>query len=154
MDNFLMMLENTALSQWVLGSIWGYPILLTFHSLGLGLLVGLLIVIDLRVLGWARPLPLAELKRLMPWIWVGFTFNAISGVILFMADATKDYYSNSFRWKILCIIAGVWIAVYLKNRVLHDEPRPTPPLAKGLATLSLVSWAGALVAGRLIAYLS
>lgn len=154
MDNFLMMLENLALSQWVLGSIWGYPVLLSFHSLGLGLLVGLLVVIDVRLLGLAKPLPLSELRKLMPWVWVGFVANAVSGVILFMADATKDYYSNSFRWKMLSIVVGIAIAVYLSRKVLREEVTETPPLAKVLATVSLVSWTGAIVAGRLIAYLS
>lgn len=154
MDNFLMMLEGLDLSQWVLGSIWGYPILLTFHSLGLGLLVGLLLVIDLRILGVAKPLPLSALRRLMPWVWVGFTFNALSGVVLFMADATKDYYSNSFRWKIFSIVVGLVIAVYLNRKVLPEDPAEIPPLARVLAVASLVSWTGAIVAGRLIAYLS
>ena len=154
MDNFLMMLENLDLSQWVLASVWGYPILLTFHSLGLGLLVGLLLIIDLRVLGFAKPLPLSELRRLMPWVWVGFTFNALSGVVLFMADARKDFYSNSFRWKMLSIVIGVLVAVYLNNKVLREDTTETPALARVLAAASLVSWTGAIVAGRLIAYLS
>lgn len=154
MDNFLMMLENLALSQWVLGSIWGYPVLLSFHSLGLGLLVGLLVVIDMRLLGVAKPVPLSELQKLMPWVWVGFVANAVSGVILFMADATKDYYSNSFRWKMLSIVVGIAIAVYLNKRVLRAGMVEPPPVAKVLATVSLVSWTGAIVAGRLIAYLS
>jgi uncharacterized membrane protein len=154
MDNFLLMLEGLSLSQWVLGSIWGYPILLTFHSLGLGLLVGLLLVIDLRILGFAKPLPLSALRRLMPWVWVGFTFNAISGVVLFMADATKDYHSNSFRWKIFSIMVGLLIAVYLNRKVLPEDTRETPVLARVLAITSLVSWTGAIIAGRLIAYLS
>jgi uncharacterized membrane protein len=154
MDNFLMMLENLDLSQWVLGSIWGYPIFLTFHSLGLGLLVGLLLVIDLRVLGFAKPLPLSELRRLMPYVWFGFTMNAISGVVLFMADATKDFYSNSFRWKMLSILVGLIVAVVLNSTVLREDTKDTPPLAKILATLSLLCWVGAIVSGRLIAYLS
>ena len=127
---------------------------LTFHSLGLGLLVGLLMVIDLRVLGVARPLPLTELRRLMPWVWFGFTLNAVSGVVLFMADATKDFYSNSFRWKIFSIVVGLVIAVVLNRGVLSEDTEDTPAMAKVLATLSLASWLGAIVAGRLIAYLS
>ncbi len=149
-----MMLENLDLSQWVLGSIWGYPIFLTFHSLGLGLLVGLLLIIDLRVLGFAKPLPLSELRKLMPYVWFGFVLNAISGVVLFMADATKDFYSNSFRWKMLSILIGLVVAVTLNGTVLREDTKDTPPMAKILATASLLSWVGAIVSGRLIAYLS
>ncbi len=149
-----MMLENLDLSQWVLGSIWGYPIFLTFHSLGLGLLVGLLLIIDLRVLGFAKPLPLSELRKLMPYVWFGFVLNAISGVVLFMADATKDFYSNSFRWKMLSILIGLVVAVTLNGTVLREDTKDTPPMAKILAIASLLSWVGAIVSGRLIAYLS
>ena len=149
-----MMMQDLALSQWVLGSIWGYPVFLTFHSLGLGLLVGLLLIIDLRVLGFAKPLPLSELRKLMPYVWFGFVLNAVSGVVLFMADAIKDFYSNSFRWKMLSIAVGLAVAVALNRTVLREDTRDTPPLAKALATLSLLCWVGAIVSGRLIAYLS
>ena len=149
-----MMMQDLALSQWVLGSIWGYPVFLTFHSLGLGLLVGLLLIIDLRVLGFAKPLPLSELRKLMPYVWFGFVLNAVSGVVLFMADATKDYYSNSFRWKMLSIVVGLAVAIALNRTVLREDTRDTPPLAKVLAIVSLLSWVGAIVSGRLIAYLS
>jgi len=138
-----------------MSSDWGYSILLTLHSLGLGLLVGLLLVIDLRILGLLRALPLASLRRLMPWVWIGFVVNAISGVLLFMADATKDYYANSFRIKLVCIAVGVAIAVYLNARVLReDHTGELPRSAAVLAYASLASWTGAIVAGRLIAYLT
>ena len=58
-------LQNSAFSQWLLVSEYGYPIFLTLHSLGLAMLVGVLICIDLRVLGIARSIPLPPIKRLM-----------------------------------------------------------------------------------------
>ena len=155
MSDFLFKLESLPLSLWIQSSDWGYPILLTFHSLGLGLLVGLLLVMDLRLLGYLKPLPLSGLSKFMPWVWVGFTANAISGVMLFMADATKDYYANSFRIKMACIVIAVTIAVYINKTVLRkggDAPITTP--AKALAWVSIASWAGAIIAGRLIAYLA
>lgn len=154
MDNFLLMLENLDLSRWVLGSIWGYPIFLTFHSIGLGLLVGLLILIDIRVLGYVKPLPLSGMRRLMRWVWIGFLLNFASGVVLFMADARKDFYSNSFRWKMFSVLCGLLVAIYLDKKALREDVTQTPPVARLLAAASLVSWTGAIVAGRLIAYLS
>ena len=90
----------------------------------------------------------------MPYVWFGFVLNAVSGVVLFMADATKDYYSNSFRWKMLSIVVGLAVAVALNAHGPARGHRDTPPLAKVLATLSLLCWVGAIVSGRLIAYLS
>jgi hypothetical protein len=53
-------------------SVWGYPTILFMHTLGMSILVGFVVVIDLRLLGVGRTVPLAPLKRLMPLIWIGF----------------------------------------------------------------------------------
>ena len=84
MEAFLRSLEETALSQWVLGSISGYPIVLSFHSLGLALLVGLLAVIALKVLGFMPNQPYAPFRKFMPFVWWGFAVNLVSGVVLTM----------------------------------------------------------------------
>jgi hypothetical protein len=155
MEAFLLSLENTALSQWVLGSIRGYPIVLSFHSLGLGLLVGLLTIIALRILGFMPQQPLAPLRKFMPWVWLGFAVNLVSGVVLFMADAVKDFYSWTFWIKMLSIAVGIAFAVHASNTVLRSPVAETGPSqgTKVFAVVSLFAWLVAVVAGRLIAYL-
>jgi hypothetical protein len=69
-------------------SIRAYPAVLTLHTLGLGVLVGANAVLDLRLLAWGRAIPLAQLEKLFSVMWIGFWVNAVSGVALFVADAT------------------------------------------------------------------
>jgi len=155
MTDFLFALENTALSQWVLGSINGYPIVLSFHSLGLGLLVGLLTIIALRILGVMPEQPLAPLRKFLPWVWIAFIVNAVSGVILFMADANKNFHSATFWIKMLAVAVGMAFAVHVGRTVLRDTaPAEPSPGTRTFAVVSLIAWTGAIVAGRLIAYVT
>lgn len=156
MDQLLIALQDSAFANWVQAT--AYPIVITLHSIGLALLVGLLVVIDLRVLGFGRGLPLPALRQLMTVVWIGFWTNAISGAMLFSVDAKKDFYSNLFRWKLSAIAFGLIVGALLKARVLAraDEyaaaDARAPAGARVLAGLSLFSWASAIVAGRLLAY--
>jgi hypothetical protein len=137
----------------------GYPFLLTFHAIALALLAGILIVVDLRVLGVGRGVPLAPLRTLANLTWVAFWINLISGSVLFTSDAVKFYYSTNFRVKMLCIAAGLILTSMIKAQALtldYDRRLQTAgPLTrvKAIAALSLLCWVGAIVSGRLMAYL-
>jgi len=157
-DGILRELQDSAFSNWVQQT--AYPYVITLHSIGLALLVGLLVIIDLRVLGFAKGLPLSALRRLMTIVWIGFWTNAASGIMLFSIDAKKDFHSSLFRVKLAAIAAGLIIGTVIKSKVLTavaapaDLPGGTTSQAKALAVLSLVCWAGAIVSGRLLAYLT
>lgn len=150
MNELLERTQTTPLAIWVLESTWGYPILLVFHAMGLALLVGILTVIDLRILGVGRPLPLPALRRFMPAVWLGFGANALSGALMFIADAVKYYYSTTFRVKLLSIVLGVALTYVVGATRETDELRS----ARALAACSLLCWLSAIVAGRLAAYVS
>ncbi|MFC4313137.1 DUF6644 family protein [Steroidobacter flavus] len=158
MISLLETLQNSEFSQWLLVSVWGYPILLTLHSIGLALLVGLLIIIDLRVLGVPRMLPFMPFNRLMALIWGAFAVNLGSGVALFVADGVKFFNSTAFRFKFASIIIGITLAVIIKNTVLNDAPRldaergTAPVTAKALAAISILMWISAIGFGRYMAY--
>jgi len=151
-------LQNSEFSQWLLVSEWAYPILLTLHSLGLALLVGVLIVIDLRVLGIGRSIPMLPMKRLMTLVWIGFAANASSGITLFVADAVKFVHSPAFLLKLSSIVIGVTIAALIGSSVLNAADafdrgdRPMPVAAKAMATISILVWIGAIGFGRYMAY--
>jgi hypothetical protein len=156
LDQLLKALQDSAFANWVQQS--AYPFVITLHSIGLATLVGLLVVIDLRVLGFAKALPLPALRRLMTVVWIGFWVNAVSGTMLFAIDAKKDFYSNLFRTKLSAIAVGLIIGTIIKNKVLNAPSAHSAPdanasgQAKVLAVLSLVCWVGAIVSGRLLAY--
>ena len=81
MGEWLSTIEQSGLATWVResGSIWSYPTILTLHTLGLGILVGTNAILDLRLLGWGRRLPLADLDMLFKPMWAGFALNAVTG---------------------------------------------------------------------------
>jgi hypothetical protein len=156
---FLTWLENLDFSRWVANStsIWAYPSVLTLHTIGMGLLVGTIAVVDLRILGVAPVIPLASMENLLPVMWLGFWMNALSGTTLFIAGATRHAANPFFYIKMTCIALGVVNIRLLRRRVFRKSPSvdtPVPIKNKVLASTSLALWAGAITAGRLMAYYS
>jgi hypothetical protein len=154
--DLLATLESSGFSTWLResNSIWGYPMILTLHTVGLALLVGANIVLDLRLLGFGARLPLEELSRAFRIMWIGFWINAVSGALLFAADATTRGTSRLFIGKLFLVMFGVVVIVAIRNQVFGatpDRPRIGLP-AKVLAATSLVVWVAAITAGRLMAY--
>jgi hypothetical protein len=153
----LRAIEASSVSVWVResGSIWSYPTIIFLHSAGLAIIVGLSTAIDLRVLGFAPGLPLAPLKRLFPVMWAGFWVNAVSGVFLTMADAPAMLTSGLFLVKMGVIGLALVTMVSLRRIVFRGSVVgfSTSPMAKALASTSLLLWTVAIAAGRLTAYL-
>ena len=153
MHAWLESLQNSGFSQWVVGSdsIWAYPMILTMHTVGLGIVVGSAAVLDLRLLGVGRGIPIQEMRRVLPLFWVGFFINLVSGVMLFVSEAADKAAQPVFLVKLLLVAAGVVVTSQLRN-VAFDAAIPAARV-RTLAKVSLCVWAGAIVAGRLMAYL-
>ena len=155
---FLTSLEHTAFFAWVRESpsLWAYPVLLFLHTVGLALLVGTNAAIDLRILGAARGLSLAPMERLLPVMWIGFWINAITGSILFIADATTRLANPAFPYKMGFIALAIGNVFLIKRHVFRDpliDKGPVPLAGRILASTSILFWLGAITAGRLMAYL-
>jgi hypothetical protein len=159
----LAWLEQTELSLWLRESDWGHPIVLCFHAVGMGLVVGICFMFSARVLGYSKSFPLAAFDKLFRLAWFGFAMNAASGVLLFAGSPRRLLMTPAFLIKLaLIVLAG--LAVWVLTRTLQGlEGRPSPdgalavadavPLqAKIAAVFSIVFWVGAIVAGRLIGY--
>lgn len=146
-------LEMTAFSVWVRegDTIWAFPAVLTLHTFGLGLLVGASAVVNLRLLGIGRRMPLAPMRPLFSVMWIGFWLNLVTGSMLFAAEATQRGPSMFFWTKLLFVAIGVASTVLIK-RAAFDASEKTAPPPRLLASLSLLSWTSAIVAGRLLAY--
>lgn len=156
MMEWLAALENSGFGTWLRESpsIWAYPAVLTLHTLGLGVLVGGNAVLDLRLLGWGAAIPLAPLERLFPVMWTGFWVNAISGVALFVADATTKGTTWVFMTKLGIIVAGVALLIAMRRLVYgrREAVAIETPASRALAAASLVLWFLAIVTGRYMAY--
>ena len=154
---FLRSIEDSGFSTWLRESEspFAFYFVLLFHTFGLALLVGANAVMDLRILGVAREIPLAPLKRLFRIMWIGFGINAFTGVLLILAYPTKALTNPVFYTKLTLIALAIWIITLLRDRVFGDASLDeTAMMARGaaLAKWSLFLWVGAISAGRLLAY--
>jgi hypothetical protein len=156
--SWLEALEGGPLGSAMRDSLWLYPAAETIDLLGLATLVGCAATFDLRLLGISRHLPArATARHLLTCARIGFAVAAISGLLLFSADATAIAGNPAFRWKLALIaVAGVNALRFHLGpfRTASDWDRgvPTPVPAKIAAAVSLIAWVGAVTAGRLIAY--
>ena len=153
---FLRAIEDSGFSTWLRESEspFAFYFVLLFHTFGLALLVGANAVVDLRILGIAREIPLAPLKRLFRIMWIGFGINALTGVLLIIAYPTKALTNPVFYMKLTFIGFAIWIITMLKEQVFDANLDDTAMMKRGagLAIWSLVLWIGAITAGRLLAY--
>ena len=148
-------LETTGVSTWVREgeSIWAFPTILTLHTFGLGLLVGANAIVDLRLLGIGRRVPLDPLRPLFSVMWGGFWLNAVTGSLLFAADATGRGTSAFFLMKLVFVAIGVATVVWIRRAVFDAPPDAPTASPKLLAFVSLAAWTAAITAGRLLAYI-
>lgn len=154
----LTWLEGTALAAWIRESpsIWAYPTILTAHTVGLSVVVGLSTVVALRLVGFARRIPLGDLSRVFGALVAAFVLNAVTGVLLFIADATMKAGQPILYIKLALILAASWYTWRMRSIVrLHASDNATIEIGQGrvAAWASLACWAAAITAGRLMAYL-
>jgi len=152
-------LETTALAIWVGESLWGYPIVLGMHAIGLAIVVGIFVMLDLRILRVVRGVSFNAFFSLYRLAWIGLIINTISGSALFTSQATTFVENVPFLIKISSVIAGVIFGIFIQRRLKvraadwDNADTNIESSATALAALSLVCWIGAIFAGRLIAYL-
>ena len=154
---FFTWLQETALATWVQESTWGYPIVLSSHAVGMAIVAGTLIMVDLRILGFAPSLNISSFDRVFTVIWIGFFINFVSGLALFTADAVAFITTPVFLIKLACILVGGILAWALVKMLFGDDHSKSnikiSTQAKITAAISILLWTGAIIAGRLTAYL-
>ena len=152
-------LEQTSVAAGVRESLWLFPAIETVHLFGIILLVGSTVAFDLRLLGLAwREQAVSKLaSRLLPWAWIGFAVQVLTGSLLFASEATKCYGNPAFRIKmLLLLLAGVnALAFHVApfRKVAAWDKASTPPVgAKVAGALSILLWFGIVAAGRWIGF--
>ena len=150
-------LDHSALAVWVRESpsIFSYTLILSAHAIGLAIVVGTSTLVALRLLGFVPGIPLAQLHRFYGVLWFGFWMNLVSGLLLFIAEATTMATMPAFWGKISFIAVGMVVGQLIRSRALGAEgstPTAVPPIGRKLAWLSLACWYLALIVGRLTGY--
>jgi hypothetical protein len=152
----LVWLESNPLSTWVheSPSVWAQPTVMTLHTMGMAVLVGAAWMLDLRLLGIGRNIPLSAFRWVFPTVRVGLIVNVVTGVLLFMQRASTFGTSFPFLVKILLVVASAATLIPLRSLVLRaDADQHDASNGRMLAIASIVAWCGAITAGRLLAYL-
>jgi len=157
-QNIFTQLENTPVAIWVGESLWGYPLLLSLHVVGLAIVVGIFSMRDMRLLGLFSGLQPVAFIALSKLAWVGFIINGITGFLLFTSQAATFVNSTPFLIKISCITAGMVLAGVIQSRLRGElaDSNGDVKISKAtqlIALLSLSLWMSAIIAGRLIAYI-
>ena len=149
-------LSAQGIATFVTGEPWVWPASEAVHFMGLWLLFGVVIIVNLRMLGMLRSVPFAAVHRLLPWAVLGLGINVITGM-MFVIGAPGQYMENTaFFWKIgLLMIAGLDL-LYL---TVFDTPwavgagEDAPVTEKALAATALVSWVGVMYFGRMLPFI-
>ena len=155
-------LEGSGLGRAMREWLWLYPSVEVIHLVGIGLLFGSIAVLDLRLLGMSRNIPVRALARhVLPWTAGSFLLIVPSGLLMFTAHASEFVQSNVFILKMLLILAAglnaaLFHAVTFRTADVWDaedmRKLPPPPSARASAAISLVLWIAVIACGRLLAY--
>jgi hypothetical protein len=159
-ETFSHWIHGTRLS-WAMsgGYPWLWPACETLHFIGMALLIGIVGLLDLRMLGFVKGLPLKPLNRLLPWGIFGFVINLVTGFLFFAGDPFQ-YIHNAVFWLKMgfIVLAGINVGVFyltgISRRVdgvLGGETVPTS--AKLVAATSLFLWIGVMYWGRMLPFL-
>jgi len=155
--DFLLWVEGLPFSIWVAEgeTLWAYPAIITFHTIGLAMVCGANALLDLRLLGVGRRLPVEELRGVFTVMTIGFVVNGSTGVALLMAAATRLGVQPMFYYKLGLVLLAVLVAfrqrsvVFTSGAAARNE---VPAQARTLAIASLLLWVAATTSGRLVAY--
>jgi len=135
---------------------WWWAFMMDLHFVGLALLIGTVGILDLRMLGFAKQIPIGPLHRLVPWAMAGFGINLVTGVLAFTGMGDYYTYDWAFWLKMLAILLlGLNVAAFYLTGAFESVEGlgpgdDAPPLAKFIAASSLVLWFMVITLGRYI----
>ena len=152
-------LSETKWSIALLESLYMYPWIESAHVLSICFFIGILLFVDLRLMGVAfTKLSISEMNRkVLPWSLFGFGLMTLTGFLLFYAIPVRSYQNIFFRFKvILILLAGLNAFLFHRQMKLEgmnwDEGKSIPKSVHLKAVASLVLWSGVIISGRMIAY--
>jgi hypothetical protein len=158
MLNVLPWIERIAasrLGQAINTSTWAFAVIESVHLLALAVIGGAVLMVDLRLLGFGlRAQPLERVARdAWPWFVGSWLVMILTGLLLFVSEPLKLYYSTQFFWKMTCLLSGTLFAVSVRRKVtLAGEGRVHPVWLKLVAIVSLALWFGVGASGRWIGF--
>ncbi len=151
---FFKWADASPLGHAVRGNTWAFPLIETVHILALAVLLGFILLIDLRLLGIGpKRIPVAQLERqLHRYINWSLVLILTTGVLLWASEAIKTYDNAAFRPKIILLVLAVTYHYTVHRRAATSESPSGPAWGKIAAVVSLTLWFGVGIAGRAIGF--
>lgn len=158
MDSLVAWLQSTALSTAIVSEIWVWPAAEAIHFVGLALVLGIIGLLDARLIGLFPGVSVQALRELVPYAVLGFGLSLFSGVVFLIGH--PEQYVHNFSWwlKVLSLLVAGANAVLFEwtcaQRVMALGPDERLPwLARGIGAMSLVAWLSVLYWGRMLPFI-
>lgn len=144
-----------AVGNYVRDTPWVWIAFETLHFVGLTLIIGVVLLINLKVFGYLPAVPFLTLDRLLPWAILGFGLNVVTGMAFYAAAGNTQYESNvAWYWKMaFLMLAGFNTLLFTFDRGWDSDARPVPPMSKLLAFGSLFLWVGVMFWGSMLPFI-
>lgn len=152
---FFTWCEQTAVGEAIRSSLWLFPAIESIHLLALVLIAGAVLVVDMRLFGLGlRRQPVAQLARdAQPWLIGSLMVMVATGILLFLSEAIKCYYSTAFSVKMTSLLLAIIFTFTVHRQVaLADEIRVGPLWSKLVAVVSVTLWSLVGIGGRWIGF--
>lgn len=136
--------------------IWIFPSMEALHFIGLWVLFGVLLIVNLRMIGWMRPASFPAVHRLLPWAALALAANVVTGMLFVMANPEMYLHSYPFGWKMgLLVVAGLTLLYQtVFEGAWHVDAGQDPPLrVKAVGAASILTWIGVMYFGRMLPFL-
>lgn len=150
---FVCSVELSSVGLWVTGgtgNFMAYPVALSAHGLGMMTVMGVVIAFNMRILGFAKNISISAYDKLFMIGWAGFMINLVSGLLLLTGYFSTYIFQGSFQLKIALIVLGGILMKLIMGGIRNGRDEKLTML---LSVVCLASWTGAIVTGRLMAYL-
>ena len=149
-------LNAQAIGAHVTGEPWMWPTCETLHFVGLSLLLGVVLAVDLRMLGFMKSVSFSTLHRLMPWAILGFGINVFTGMLFFVGAPGQYTMNKTFYWKILFVLLaavnGLYFTVMDQAWTLKAGD-DAPAMAKLMAASAMFLWVAVMFCGSMLPFL-
>ena len=148
----IYLLEDSYVGEYVRSSLWLFPVIQSFHLIGLGILGGAVVVGDLRLMGVLMRTESTRyvIRVTRPWFNFGLFILIITGIPLFLSEAVKCYYSRAFWIKISCLLLGTLFVYFIRNPIVLSKDENF--MIKILGFISFSLWVVTAASGRWIGF--
>jgi hypothetical protein len=153
LEPFFVWLNNLAVSKYIGESLWIYPLVQAVHLVFLAILIGALLIVDLRLLGrgMIRQSVDQVARDAWPWFLIGIVGMVLTGVPQLMQNASREYHSEFFWQKMYFLAAALIFTFTVRRKLTHAPEGRVPPVwAKVVAIVSILLWMNVAISGRLI----